>query len=85
MALEQIHATAMSGHRRRIWQRDALVGHDVEYPMLTRWIACVGLQRHRAEPAPISLALGMTRLTWRADLDANSNHECEVLALQELD
>ena len=85
MALEEIHATAMNGHRRRIWQWDALVRHHVENPMLTCWMARVRLQRHRAEPTPISLALGMTRLTWSADLDANSNHECKVLALQELD
>src|SRR5512138_2866603 len=85
MALEQIHATAMNGHRRRIRQRDALVGHEVENPMLALWVARVRLEGHRAEPTPISLALGTTRLARSADLDANSNHECKVVALQELD
>src|SRR4051812_11596602 len=74
----------MNGHRRRIGQGDALVGHDLENPMLARWIARVHLERHRTEPTPILLALGMAGLTRSADLDADSNHERKVVALQQL-
>ena len=53
--------------------------------MLAGRVARVRLERHRAERTPVVLAVGTIHLVRSADLDANSNHEREVLALQEFD
>src|SRR6185295_7067411 len=85
MPLEEIESPAMHGHRRRIGERNAFLGHHLENAMLARRTARVRLECERDERTPVGFAIGTNGFTRRADLRSDANHEREIVALQELD